>query len=95
MKTFSLVALAAMASTALADVQLFTDTQCMSNDYLLDTHAGTCYEVPGGKLSALGCSVGHNLRVYAGSGCGGNYADKSPQHCVNLGGQNILSLKCL
>lgn len=95
MKTFSLVALAALASTALADVSVFTDTQCMANKDTVSTAPGNCYNVASSKESALGCASGYTLRVYTGSGCSGSYANKPSQQCVNLGGQNILSVKCL
>lgn len=95
MKNVFVLATAALASIVAADVQLFTDTQCMANRALITTKAGTCYEIPSGKFSALGCSVGHNLRVYSQSGCDGTYQERAPQKCDNLGGVQIVSIKCI
>lgn len=95
MKTFTILATAALATFAAADVQTFTDTQCMANYALVTTKAGTCYDLADGKYSALGCSVGHNLRVYTDTGCGGTYNEKAPQKCNNLGGKQVKSIKCI
>lgn len=95
MKTFTLLIASVMASLAVADVRIFTDTQCMANEKLIDTTAGNCYNIQGGIYSARGCSVGHNLRVYTGSGCSGTYQEKAPQKCANLDGSAVGSIRCV
>nr|POF02231.1 hypothetical protein CFP56_65496 [Quercus suber] len=78
MKIAALLATTGLACLVTADVQLFTDTQCMSNDFLYSTDAGNCYTLDTLAMdyfSALGCSVDHNLRVYAGADCGGAYTE--------------------
>lgn len=96
MKNVLFLTVAALASFAIADVQLFTDKNCSSGKALLGTKHGYCYNVSDrGTNSALGCSVGHNLRVYSTSDCsGGNYQTKAPQKCASLG-TKIKSIKCL
>jgi hypothetical protein len=83
-----------LAALASADVQAFTDSQCMANRELITTKKGRCYDTSG-KKSALGCSLQHNLRVYAETGCTGTYNTRAPQKCVNLGDTEIQSIKCL
>nr|POF02230.1 hypothetical protein CFP56_65495 [Quercus suber] len=60
MKIAALLATTGLACLVTADVQLFTDTQCMSNDFLYSTDAGNCYTLDTLAMdyfSALGCSV--------------------------------------
>ena len=95
MKNIAILLAAALASCAVADVQVFTDTQCSSNKILVSTTAGNCYNLDAGKNSALGCSVGHNLRVYTGANCNGVSQTRRPQACANLGNDQIRSIMCL
>lgn len=98
MQFLTVLAAAAMAATASADVQLFTDTQCMASRYLYSTKAGQCYninQVGNTYESAKGCSNTHNLRVYTDINCGGTYQEKAPQKCANLGGTQIKSIMCV
>ncbi|KAK6436562.1 hypothetical protein LTR95_007240 [Oleoguttula sp. CCFEE 5521] len=83
-----------MAAVAMADVRVYTDESCHNDELTVRTSAGNCYTLPGGINSAGGCSVGHNLRIFSDTGCGGSSETVSPQKCVNFGNKNIRSIKC-
>ena len=95
MKSAAVLIAAVLSSFAAADVQVFTDTQCKTNKIKVDTVAGNCYNLDAGKHSALGSSVGHNLRVYTSTNCNGIYQERRPQACANLGNDAIGSIKCI
>ena len=92
----SLLVLAAIACTAIADVKIFTNNDCTADEELIQTDAGHCYNVPETHNSAKGCSDGHDIRVFTLANCvDGDHADNGPQACVNLGGRTIRSVMCL
>jgi len=96
MKTPTLLLTAVLASLAVADVQIFTDNQCSANKLTVKTSAGNCYNIGEGWHSALGCSLTHNLRVFANADCdeSGGTQEKAPQKCAALDGNVVRSIKC-
>jgi hypothetical protein len=99
MRSFVIAVTVALASLAMADVQTFRNNDCGNKiEPTVGTKHGYCYNLQSGVQSAKGCSVGHNLRVYSTVDCdeaGGFYTTVKPQKCVNLGGGEIYSIKCL
>jgi hypothetical protein len=100
MKAFAILTIPLFASLGLADVQQFTDSNCYVDRNVVDSKAGNCYEVGNSSLgfpilSIKGCSVSHDLRIYAESGCRGASNTKPPQKCASFGGNTIRSFKCL
>lgn len=83
----TLVALS-LFTLSTADVHQYTDTQCTEGSTLVSTTAGTCISyLGGGWESAKGCSLTHDLRVYAEPNCDetGIYNTIGPHNCINLG----------
>jgi hypothetical protein len=95
MKNILSLAVAALASVAVADVQVFTDNNCSANKRVLGTKAGYCYPINGGKHCILGCSAGHNLGIFRSNHCSGDNEERAPQRCASFGGAHINSLKCI
>jgi len=96
MKTPTILLALALSSLAVADVQIFTDTSCNANKLTVKTSAGNCYNIGTGWHGTLGCSVGHNMRVFANRDCdeSGGTAERAPQKCTTLDGTQIQSIKC-
>nr|OQO27182.1 hypothetical protein B0A51_04442 [Rachicladosporium sp. CCFEE 5018] len=96
MKNFALLLAATLATLAAADVRIYSDIGCESSDEsLVQTKAGHCYDLPEGRNSAGGCSKYHDLKIFDGPRCTGDSVIVKPQWCAAFGDRAVASIMCL